>query len=79
MNTLIELTQSAAAQLDRLSRMISQRRASLFSTAQYLKQHGGDLSPQRVAELERHLADTRASLCDMEVDYRRIAGAPYAC
>ena len=74
---MIELTKSSAASLDCLSYMIERRRKNILTTENYLKQHRENLSPERVAQIEKDLADIRLGLHNMETDYCSIAGEPY--
>ena len=63
--------------MDCLSSMIHLRRKNILNIENYLKQHGENLSPERVVQIEKDLADMRLGLHNMETDYRSIAGAPY--
>lgn len=74
---MIELTKSSAARLDCLSHMIALRRKNILKTEAFLKQQW-NLSPERVAQIEKDLADMRSGLHNMETDYRYIAGEPYS-
>ena len=56
--------------MDCLSSMIHLRRKNILNIENYLKQHGENLSPERVVQIEKDLDN-------METDYRSIAGAPY--
>lgn len=73
---MIELTKSSAASLDSLTVMIDLRRKNILIAENFLKEHR-DLSPERVAQIEKDLADMRLGLHNMEADYRSIAGKPY--
>lgn len=77
MDEIVELTKSSAASLDCLSDMITLRRENILKTENFLKQHGENLSPERVAQVEKDLADMRRGLRNMEADYRSIAGEDY--
>lgn len=74
---MIELTKSSAARMDCLSSMITLRRKRILDTENYLKQHGENLSPERVAQIKKDLEDMRLGLHNMETDYRSVAGEPY--
>lgn len=76
MDEIVELTKSAAASLDCLSYMIALRRKNILKTENFLKEHK-DLSPERVAQVEKDLADMRMGLHNMEADYHGIAGETY--
>lgn len=76
MDEIVELTKSSAARLDCLSCMIALRRKNILKTEAFLKQQW-NLSPERVAQIEKDLADMRSGLHNMETDYRYIAGEPY--
>lgn len=77
MNNMIELTKSSAASLDCLSYMIDKRRKNIIIAENYLKQHKQNLSPERVAQIEKDLENMRFGLHNMEADYCSIAGKPY--
>lgn len=63
--------------MDCLSGMIDLRRKNILNTENYLKRHGENLSPERVAQIEKDLEDMRLGLHNMEADYRSITGEPY--
>lgn len=63
--------------MDCLSSMIHLRRKNILNIENYLKQHGENLSPERVAQIKKDLADMWSGLHNMEADYRSIAGEPY--
>ena len=77
MTEIIELTRSSAASLDCLSYMIDKRRRNILNAETYLKLHRQNLSPERVAQIEKDLEDMRFGLHNMETDYCSIAGEPY--
>jgi len=68
---MIELTKSSAARMDCLSSMIHLRRKNILNIENYLKQHGENLSPERVVQIEKDLADMRAQHGDRLSQYRR--------
>ena len=74
---MIELTKSSAARMDCLSYMIALRRKNILTVETYLKQHRQNLSPERVAQIQKDLEDMRFGLHNMETDYCSIAGEPY--
>ena len=63
--------------MDCLSSMIHLRRKNILNIENYLKQHGENLSPERVAQIEKDLEGMRFGLHNMETDYCSIAGEPY--
>lgn len=63
--------------MDCLSSMIHLRRKNILNIENYLKQHGENLSPERIAQIEQDLEDMRSGLHNMETDYCSIAGEPY--
>lgn len=74
---MIELTKSSAARMDCLSDMIALRRRNILIAETYLKLHKQNLSPERVAQIEKDLEGMRFGLRNMETDYCSIAGEPY--
>lgn len=63
--------------MDCLSGMIDLRRKNILITETYLKLHRQNLSPERVAQIEKDLEGMRFGLRNMETDYCSIAGEPY--
>lgn len=63
--------------MDCLSGMIDLRRKNILIAETYLKLHRQNLSPERVAQIEKDLEDMRSGLHNMETDYCSIAGEPY--
>lgn len=70
------LTLSAVARLDRLHALILARRANAEHTAAYIDAHREDLSAERLAALQQHLDQTLASLDAMDAEYARMGGSP---